>query len=190
MRTLHAIGLAAAAIGLAGAAAAAEGGGLPQLNTATFPTQIFWSLVFFALIYLLMSRIALPRIGAVLQDRSQQLDGDLDAAARLKADTQEAEAKYEAALTDSREQARSLIRDASEAAAADAAAKDGAFTETLVKRANEAAQRIDAARDSALAEIRPAAAELARETVKKLAGFDVDAAGARAAVDAVFEQRG
>lgn len=184
------VGFAAAIGFVAPAAAFAAEGGLPQLNTATYATQIFWALVFFALIYLLMSRVALPRIGAVLQDRSQQLDGDLDAAAKLKADAADAEAKYSAALEDSRAQARALLREASEAAAADATAKEAVFAETLAKRASEAADRISAARDAAMAEMRGVAADLAGATTQKLAGVKVEAAEAQSAVDAAFGKRG
>ncbi|MEM6490511.1 MAG: hypothetical protein AAF684_01195 [Pseudomonadota bacterium] len=172
------------------AASFAAEGGLPQLNTDTYATQIFWALVSFGAIYLLMAKLALPRIGAVLQDRSQQIDGDLDAAGKLKADADEAEAKYHAALEGSKDQARTLLREASDAAAAEATAKEADFGATLAARAEEAASRIDAARKTAMTEIRPVAAALAVDTVKKLARLDIDAAGAQSAVDTAMGRRG
>ena len=70
---------------LAAAAAAADGagkasGGLPQLNITTFPSQIFWLVVTLVVLFLLLSKVALPRIASVLEERADAIADDLDAA--------------------------------------------------------------------------------------------------------------
>jgi len=72
---------------------------MPQLDITTFAPQIFWLAVSFVVLYVLMSRLALPRIGAILAARSGQIEGDLDAARRLKAEAEAAVAAYEKALS-------------------------------------------------------------------------------------------
>lgn len=175
-----------AALGAPALSLAAEGeGGLPQLDVSTFPTQIFWSLVFFALIYVLMSRVALPKVGAILEERSRKIDGDLDAARKMQADAEETNAKNDEALRGAREQARDALRAAADAATAEATKRENEFGAKLAEQAVAAQDRIEAARAAAMAEMKTVAADLAAATVKKLAGLDADGAKAKAAVDHV-----
>ena len=88
---------------------AAQSPGMPQLDVTTFGNQIFWLLVTLVVIYWVLSRIALPRIGAVLADRQGTIVGDLNAADELKAKAKAAEAAYEKALSDARSQAQEIV---------------------------------------------------------------------------------
>src|SRR3569623_2748389 len=90
------------AVAAAAANEAAQSGGLPQLNPHHFTPQLFWlALTFIALLFV-MSRIALPRVGEVIEERRDRIRRDLDAAARLKDETDKALAEYEKALADAR----------------------------------------------------------------------------------------
>src|SRR5512134_3078801 len=76
--------------------------GLPQLDTSTFAGQIFWLVITFAALYLVMSRLAVPKIGGVIADRTNKIKGDLDTAAEAKRASEAAIANYEKALADAR----------------------------------------------------------------------------------------
>lgn len=89
--------------------AAAESAGMPQLDFATFGNQIFWLLVALALIYFILSRVALPRIGRILGDRQGLMTADLAAAEDFKRKAREAEAAYEKALADARAEANKIV---------------------------------------------------------------------------------
>jgi len=93
---------------VAGACVDAGGGalGMPQLCADWIPNQIFWLVVTLAAIYFVMSRIALPRIGAVLAERSGTITNDIAAAEELKNKAAEAEAAYDKALADARAEAQ------------------------------------------------------------------------------------
>lgn len=82
-----------------------EGGGMPQLDPSTFDNQIFWLLVSLAAIFLILTRVALPRISATLAMRQGTLGGDLAAAETLRAQAREAQAAYDKALADARAEA-------------------------------------------------------------------------------------
>ena len=84
------------------AAAHSGGGGLPQLDAHTFAPQLFWLVLTFGALYFILSRVALPRIGEVLEERADRIVRDLEAAQRLKDDTDKALADYEKALADAR----------------------------------------------------------------------------------------
>lgn len=96
-----------AAAGAADHAASAPG--MPQLDFTTFGNQIFWLLVVLAVIYWVLSRVALPRIGGVISDRQGAITGDLMAAEEFKQKAKEAEAAYDKALADARAEANKII---------------------------------------------------------------------------------
>src|SRR6476660_9499021 len=85
---------------------AEHGGGFPPFQKDTFASQIVWLALTFVALYLLMSRVALPRIAAIFEDRRQRIDGDLAQAQRLKDSSEAALAAYEKSLADARNRAQ------------------------------------------------------------------------------------
>lgn len=83
--------------------------GMPQLVFETFPNQIFWLLVALVVIYLVLSRVALPRIGGVLADRAGTITNDLATAEELKLKAKEAEAVYTKALAEAKAEAQKIV---------------------------------------------------------------------------------
>ena len=81
---------------------AAESAGMPQLDFSTFPNQIFWLVVTLVVIYLVLSKVALPRIASVLAERQGTITNDIAAAEDLKAKAAEAEEAYNKAIADAR----------------------------------------------------------------------------------------
>ena len=91
---------------------AASAPGMPQLDFSTFPNQIFWLVVAIVAIYLILDRVALPRIGAVLAERQGTITNDIAAAEDLKRQATEAETAYNKALADARAEAQSIAAEA------------------------------------------------------------------------------
>jgi F-type H+-transporting ATPase subunit b len=154
--------------GHAAAQAEAHGGGLPQLNIETFPSQIFWLIVAFFALYWLMSKVALPRIAGALEERADAIASDLDRAEELKRKAEEAEAAYRQALADARANAQAIaaetraeIRKEIEAAMAKADAE-------IAARAAEGEQRIAEIRESAMQSVAQVAEETAVAVVDRL----------------------
>ena len=87
--------------------------GMPQLDFSTWPNQIFWLLVTLVVIYFVLAKIALPRIGAVLADRKSTITNDLAAAEELKHKAVEAEKAYQEALANARTEAAKIVTAAS-----------------------------------------------------------------------------
>ena len=97
---------------VAGAAHEAASGGMPQLDPSHFPNQIFWLLVTLVVIYYVMSRVALPRIGGTMAARKGTVTGDLAAADELKQKAVEAEKAYQAGLVKARAEANAIVAEA------------------------------------------------------------------------------
>src|SRR5690348_7492547 len=82
--------------------------GFPPFQREHFPSQVVWLTLSFILLYVLMSRIALPRVGAIIADRSRRVADDLKAAQGLKEQSEAANSAYEKALADARARAQSI----------------------------------------------------------------------------------
>ncbi|HEU0220688.1 MAG TPA: F0F1 ATP synthase subunit B' [Paracoccaceae bacterium] len=143
------------------AAEAAEHGavGLPQLDFASWDNQIFWLVVALAALFLLMSRIALPRITSVIEDRADAIADDLDRASDLRRRAEAAEAAYEAALASARTEAGRIAAEARAEVQKELDAAIARADAEIAARAAESETRIAAIRDGALASIEIVAAE-------------------------------
>ena len=157
--------------------------GLPQLDFSTFPNQIFWLLVSLTVIYLLLSRVALPRIGAILAERKGTITNDLVAAEELKQKAQEAEAAYNRALAEARAEAGRIAAETRAAIQADLDDATAKADAEIAARAVESERAITAIRDSALESVAEVAKDTAKEIVAALGG-KADARSVTAAVTA------
>src|SRR5262245_44120372 len=153
--------VSALVVGLAAAAAEHEekAGGLPQLNSADFAPQLAWLVVTFVVLYLILSRVTLPRIGEVLEERRDRVQRDLDAAERFKADTDSALAAYEKSLSDARQKASSMAKDVRDRLSADTEKERVRIEGELSSKLSEAEARISATKAKALASVDEIAAE-------------------------------
>lgn len=158
--------------------------GMPQLDFSTFPNQIFWLLIALVVIYLVLSRVALPRISGVLAERSGTISNDLAAAEDFKLRATEAEAVYEKALADARTESNRIA----DQARADAQAElDAALAEADARIAAQTAEA-----EASIAEIRASATENVAIVAKDVAEALVAAMGStadQATIDAAVNDR-
>lgn len=161
---------------------------MPQFDITSFLPQLIWLGITFVVLYLLMWRVALPRITDVLETRSERIASDLDKAAELKAQADSVAAEYEAALAEARTRAKATLAEVTAAAVAAADARNAEVTERLNKEAEAAAQRIAEAKSQAMAEVRDVAVELAQASVAKLIGREVAADQVAGAVDTAMKE--
>ena len=155
---------------------------MPQLNPEFFATQIFWLVATFVTLYVLLSTIALPRIGAVLDERQRRIDENLSKAAALKAEADAAIKAYEKALAEARAQAAALIKETSERLNKEAEERNRNLAHRLAEQIKAGEARITEAKTQALAGVREIALEIAGDTVSRLIGLPSDAAELEAAV--------
>ncbi len=155
---------------------------MPQFDPSTFSSQLFWLLVMFVALYWVISKIAVPRIGEVLEQRARVIQDDLDRATQLKAETDAAVAAYDKAMADARGQAYEHMRAMQAELKAVTDQRTAAVTADVNAQIAAAETRIGAAKTAALDSIKSVAAETARDVVAKLAGLSPDAGSVDAAV--------
>ena len=158
--------------------------GMPQLCDAWFANQIFWLVAALVSIYFLLTRIALPRMSAVLAERQGTISNDLAAAEDLKRQAEDAEAAYEKALAEARGEAQRIGQEARDAIKADLDAAMAEADDRIGARTAESEARIAEIRDGAAQSVEEVAKDVAAEIVRALGG-DPD----RGAVDAAVDNR-
>ena len=146
--------------------------GMPQLDFATFPNQIFWLVVTLVVIYLILNKVALPRIASVLSDRQGAITNDIAAAEELKLKAEEAEAAYNQALADARSEAQKIVAEAKAEIQADL---DVAISKADAEIAAKAAES-----EAAIAEIRAGALESVQAVAKDVSKDVITAMGGTA----------
>jgi F-type H+-transporting ATPase subunit b len=184
------LALAWAAFALPALAAEEKKGGMPQLDPHAFAPQLVWLAITFILLYVLMSRVGLPRVAAVLEQRRSNISGDLGAAERLKGEAEAAIATYEAALAKGRSEAQGIAAKLREQTAGEAANRRATLDAEMLQKSRAAEAAVAAAKQAALANLKGVAVETSRAAVSRLIGTDVSAATAEAAVDAALKERG
>jgi F-type H+-transporting ATPase subunit b len=144
--------------------------GLPQLDTTTFASQLFWLLISFVVLYTVISRVAAPKIGGVIQDRANRIRGDLETAAKAKRDSEAAIAGYEKALADARSRGLKMSDELRNTVQAEINAKNDAAAKELNAKTAAQEARIAERRKAAMAKVGDVARETAADIVTKLTG--------------------
>jgi F-type H+-transporting ATPase subunit b len=165
-------------------------GTMPQLEPKDMLPQLVWLAILFAVLYLLISTMAVPRIAATLQARDAKISGDLAAAEKANEDARAMIEDYHKRLTSARESARGLTREREEADAASATARLGEVNERIGARIAEAEKQIAAQKASALSGLEQMAVDVAQSVYAKLVGQPADAGALNAKVGAAMKRNG
>jgi F-type H+-transporting ATPase subunit b len=145
-------------------------GGLPQLKTDLFPEQIFWLAISFGILYLLMSKVALPRVASTQDNRKQVIAAELEAARVASETAKQTVAQVEKSLAEARAKAYADVGDMIAKVKETNAERQRAQEKELGRRLHRAEADIAVAREAALTSIRGTAADLAAVVVEKILG--------------------
>jgi F-type H+-transporting ATPase subunit b len=145
-------------------------GGFPPFDAHSFASQLFWLVIAFVLLYALMAKWALPRVGAIIEGRQKRIDDDIADAGKLKAQSDEAVAAYEKALADARSRAQAIANETRDKQAAAAEARRKTLEDELNAKLAGAEKTIAATKTAAMANVRGIAEDATRAIVERLIG--------------------
>jgi F-type H+-transporting ATPase subunit b len=168
--------------------AAAERGAFPPFDHGTFPSQLFWLVVCFALLYLITARLVQPRVGGIIEGRKNKVAGDLAEASRFKTESEQAIAAYEKALADARTRAQTIATETRDRLHAEAERNRKSLEDQLNARLAAAETEIAGTKNAAMTNVRGIAAEAASAIVTRLTGVNASEPTVTAAVDAVLKR--
>jgi F-type H+-transporting ATPase subunit b len=158
------------------------GGAFPPFDPASFASQLLWLAITFGIFYLLMDRVAIPRLGSILHARKSRIDQDIAEANRLRDEAEHASAAYELGLTEARNRAGSIGAKARDEAKAAAEAERHRVEAELNARLAEAEERIAAIKAKAMKEVGSIASDTTSAIVRELLGTNVTEAEIAAAI--------
>jgi F-type H+-transporting ATPase subunit b len=156
---------------------------MPQLNINDFAPQLIWLAISFVLLYLIMSRLALPRVGQILEERSSRIAADLATAAKLREDTEKAIAEYEQALADAKARAQGIARQARDEMTRDIEGQRAEADQTIAAQMADAEKRINTMKEAALSHVGEIATDTAEALVARLLGKSVKRSELQGAVN-------
>ncbi len=157
-------------------------GGFPPFNPDTFSSQLIWLAIAFGGLYVLLKRVALPRVGEVIDERRDRIVRDLDAAERLKTETDKALAGYEQALADAKSKAGAIAKEAQTKLTADMDREKGSVETQIAAKLADAETRINSMKTRALSQVNEIATDTAAAVVAQLGGGQVTADEVRRAL--------
>ncbi len=163
-------------------AAPATGSSLPQFDPQWWPGQIVWFLVIFAVVFVLMKTVFVPRVGGAIAEREDRISGDISRARALKEQAEAQAAAAEAEMAQARQRAQNVAAEAKARARAAAAQRQAAEETRLAETMSKAEAAIAAARDAAMTQVKTIAADTAQAIVTKLSGEAAPAAEIEAAL--------
>lgn len=192
MRPIGLLTAAAMSFVTSAAIAAEAKGGMPQLDfkNVLLKSQVVWLVIIFSVLYILLSRWALPKVGSVLEKRAATIAGDLNAARQAKTAADAAVAELTAKTQAAHAGAQAEIASAVDTAKAAAAVQTATLTARLDAQLAEAEGRINAARTAAMGALRQVASETAGVVVARLTGVAASNAAVDAAVGVALAARG
>jgi len=162
----------------------AHGRAFPPFEKDTFASQLVSLVVAFVALYLIVSRIALPRVGGLIDERQNKIEGDLAAAQKLKDESDDALKAYESELASARARAQATGTETREKLNAASEAERKTLEDRLSAKLAEAEKAIAATREKAMGNVRGIAADAATAIVQRLSGVKPDRRSVNSAVDA------
>ena len=160
----------------------------PPFDKTTFASQLVWLAITFVILYLLISRVAIPRIGGILAARTQRIEGDFAAAQRMKEKSEAALAAYEKSLTEARNRAHAIGTEIRDKLHAEGEERRKAIEAKLNAQLAEAEQTIATTKTAAMANVRSIAVDAAAAIVERLIGTVPPAPAVAAAVDEALKR--
>ena len=169
---------------------AAESGGMPQLNPEFWISQIFWLTLTFGILYIVLSKLILPKISDNLESRKSQILENIEAAEKQRQNSEEKLKEYEEIVSKSKMEAKNIFNQAREKALKDISAKKDVLDKQIDDEIGKAEQEIKELQKSAPDKINKIAIETSSELIQKLIGAEVNNSSISAIVDDLSRRSG
>ena len=168
----------------------AESGGMPQLNPEFWISQIFWLTLTFGILYIVLSKLILPKISANLELRKSQIQENIEAAEKQRENSESKLKEYDEIILKSKLEAKNIFKDARDKILKDINIKKETLNEQIDEEIKKAEAEIEKLKEGAPEKINKIAIDTSSELVKKLIGADVNNSSISAIVDDLSKRNG
>ena len=168
----------------------AESGGMPQLNPEFWISQIFWLSLTFGILYVVLSKLILPKISANLELRKSQIQENIEAAEKQRENGESKLKEFDDIILKSKLDAKNIFKDAREKVIKDISFKKEALDKQIDQEIKKAEQEIEVLKKSAPEKINKIAIETSSELIKKFIGAEINNSSISAIVDDLSKRNG
>ena len=169
---------------------AAENGGMPQLNPEFWVSQIFWLVITFGILYVVLSKLILPKISANLESRKSQISDNIEAADKQREESEKKLKEYDLIISKSKTEAKNIFNQAREKALKDINAKRDVLDKQIEEEIKKVEDEINLLRKDAPLKINKIAIETSAELIQKLIGAEINKSSISAIVDDLSKKNG
>jgi F-type H+-transporting ATPase subunit b len=169
---------------------AAESGGMPQLNPEFWISQIFWLTLTFGFLYIVLSKLILPKISANLELRKSQIQENIEAAEKQRESSESKLKEYNEIIKKSKLEAKNIFKDAREKVLKDINSKKEILDKQIDEEITNAEKEIETLKKGAAEKINKIAIDTSSDLVKKLIGAEVNNSSISAIVDDLSKRNG
>ena len=162
---------------------AAESGGMPQLNPEFWISQIFWLIITFGILFIVLTKIILPKISDNLETRKSQILENIETADKQKEESQKKIDEYEKIILDSKVKAKNYFNDAREKILDDINKKRTTLEKDLDEEIGGVEKELSDLKNKSGGKINKIAAETSAELIKELIGEEVNSSSIAAIVE-------
>ena len=169
---------------------AAESGGMPQLNPEFWISQIFWLTLTFGILYIILSKLILPKISANLELRKSQIQENIEAAEKQRKESETKLKEYDEIILKSRLKANDIFKDSREKVIKDINIKKEALDKQIDEEIKKVEKEINQLKETSPEKINKIAIEISSDILKKLIGADVNNSSISAIVNDLLKRNG
>jgi len=163
--------------------------GMPQLDPEFWTAQIFWLVLIFAILYLIIWKIFLPKITYSIENRKSKVVNDLDETQKLKESAEEKLKEYNEIIENSKKEAKKIIDDNKKKLEKDIENKKQKFNEEIEKELMLVEKQIKDLKKSSLLNINKIAIEVSAEVIKQIMDTEVNKSNVSAVVDDIAKKK-
>ena len=169
---------------------AGESGGMPQLNPEFWVSQIFWLIITFGILYVVLSKLILPKISSNLESRKLQISDNIEAAEKQRKESDSKLKEYDEIISKSKSEAKDIINQAREKVLRDISAKKELLEKQIDEEIRKVEKEIIKLKLEAPAKINKIAIDTSSELIQKLIGAEINNSSISAIVDDLSKKNG
>ena len=164
-------------------------GGIPQLNTEFWASQIFWLILIFSILYIIIWKIFLPKITEIIENRKSRIIGDLNEAQKLKENAEKKLNEYNKIIEDTKKEAKRIIEDNKKKLENDIKSKKQKFNEEIEKELISVEKEIKSLKKSSISSINKIAVEVSSEVIRQIVGAEMNMSKVSAIVEDISKKK-
>ena len=164
-------------------------GGMPQLNTEFWASQIFWLILTFSILYIIIWKIFLPKITDIIENRKSRIIGDLNETQKLKENAEKKLSEYNKIIEDTKKESKKIIEDNKKKLENDIKSKKQKFNEEIEKELVSVEKEIKSLKKSSISSINKIAVEVSSELIRQIVGAEMNMSKVSAIVEDISKKK-